>query len=181
MKGWYLGLDGGLKNFGLCVAYFDNKNVHIEKLIISKTAPSKAKDVKRSIDDLTRFRQHAMIIRDTIQRWEIGIAVGEIPAGAKDARALYAFGGVLGLYASLDIPFIPVTPSDVKIAAAGNKHADKEDIIEAMYSRFPYANWITSKRANKMEIKSKEGLYLTPDNEHLADSIGAVLAGIEKL
>lgn len=183
MREFCLGLDGSLKNFGIAVASYDKDNlgdIKIHDLILSKTEPSKVKGIRRSDDDIARFRQHASLIKDAISRYGVSVAYGEVPHGAKDSRAMYAFGGVVGIYASLDIPFVSVTALEVKHAATGAKHADKEDVIESMYSQFPYATWLTSKRTNKMELKTLSGENLSPDNEHLADAAAAVLAGIKK-
>lgn len=177
-----LGLDGSLQNFGLCVGRInlDKKKLDgIVTLRLSKTSVDKS--IKRTVDDLARFRQHHLFIKDAIEEYNIELVFGEVPAGAQDARAAFAFGGVTALLASLPVPLVGVSPTEVKVASTGFKHADKEDIIEWAYQTYPYAPWITGKKANKMNIRTPEGLYLTNANEHLADSVGAIQAGLKKL
>lgn len=181
-----LGLDGSLQNFGIAVGTIDlgkKELVSIEDLVLSKTVKSNDKKVKRADDDFGRFVQHIGAVRDLAAKHNVKYIFGEIPSGAQDARAAFAFGGVTAILAgfSHDYPTITVTPQQVKLAATGIKHADKEDIIAAMYDRFPHAPWIRSKKPNAMNIHDGDGTYLTNANEHLADSIACVLAGLKKL
>lgn len=178
-----LGLDGSLQNFGLAVATvnLDSRTIiSVDDLVLSKTVKALGKGVKRSHDDLNRFRQHWYEINNLISKYNIELAVGEVPTGAQDARAAFAFGGVTALLAALPITLTEVTPSEVKIAATGHKHADKEDVIAWAYKNFPTAKWNTSKLPNKMDIRIPSGEYLTNNNEHLADAVAAILAGITK-
>lgn len=182
---YVMGLDGSLANFGIAVALVsgDGKEVmSVEHLIISKTtpAPKKAK-VKRADDDFARFKQHWQNVTGVAKEYKVETMYAEIPSGAQDARASFAFGGVTAMLAGLSIDYdvTTVTPAQVKIAATGDKHADKEEMIGAMYGLFPDAPWLISKKPNAMSIVTKDG-YLTNANEHLADSVGVILAGIEK-
>lgn len=184
-----IGLDGSLANFGIAVAEVNTDTweiLSVSSLELSKTAKSKDKKVKRSDDDYMRFKMHWQKILATRASTGATIIVGEIPSGAQDARAAFAFGGVTAMLAGLDAFFIhgvstiTVTPSEVKQAATGTKHADKEDVISAMYGCFPDANWIVSSKPNGMNIKTPEGKYLTLANEHLADAVGIIKAGLEK-
>lgn len=178
-----LGLDGSIQNFGLAVGQIDPSTwelLSVSALVLSKT--KKAEKTKRADDDLARFRKHWMTIETLIAIDNPLHLFAEIPSGSRDVRAAFAFGGVTAILAGLTLSHevTTVTPMEVKVAATGVKHADKEDVIAAMYERFPKAPWLTSKRPNAMNICKDDGLYLTNDNEHLADAIGAILAGLEK-
>lgn len=179
-----MGLDGSIQNFGIavCEIDLDSKTIlRVEHLLLSKT--KKDGKAKRAEDDFKRFATHYYQIRGMIWDYGVEYIFGEIPAGAKDARAAFAFGGVTAILGvlSYDKHVTTVTPREVKIAATGLPHADKDDIIAAMYDAFPDANWILSKRSNAMDIQTLEGEYLTNDNEHLADALGIILAGMTKL
>lgn len=152
------------------------KLIHLQ---LNKTKPDNSKKVRRSYDDLSRFQNHWGCLKEVISKYDCKIAVGEVPSGSQDARANFAFGGITAMYACLPLPFIPVYPLEVKEAATGFKHADKEDMIEWAYNKWPTGNWITSKRSNKMDIKTDKGLYLTNDNEHLADACGVGVSGLK--
>lgn len=177
-----IGLDGSLQNFGMAICTVnveEKKIISVDKLILSKTKPDNTKGVRRSSDDVARFRQHSDFIKKAIIEYNVSFAIGEVPSGAKDARAAFAFGGVTALLASLPVRLVEVTPSDVKVAATGYKHADKEDIIEWAVKNFPDAGWILGAKANKMNIKL-HGKFVTNANEHLSDSVAAVQAGLNK-
>lgn len=178
-----LGLDGSLSNFGMTVVTVDfikKSIVSIDELVLSTT--SKAATGKRSDDDFLRFRQHWLKINELTDKYNIQKIYGEIPAGAQDARASFAFGGVTSMLSGLSCFFDvqTVTPIEVKVATTGVKYADKEDVISAVHTSFPDADWIVSKRKNKMNITNDKGLYLGNSNEHLADAVGTVLAGLKK-
>jgi Holliday junction resolvasome RuvABC endonuclease subunit len=181
-----LGLDGSLANFGMVVATVDwNEKtvVSVDELILSKTEKDKAKTTKRSDDDFKRFGQHWFTINSLINSHQVSYVIGEIPSGAQDARASFAFGGVTAILAGidqgLDVPVITVTPREAK-EATGNKHADKEDVIKWAYELFPDTNWIVSPRVNALNLQTKSGKYLTLANEHLADGVAIIYAGLKK-
>jgi Holliday junction resolvasome RuvABC endonuclease subunit len=180
-----LGLDGSLQNFGIAVGtvHIATKElVSVDQLVLSKTSKSTDKKLKRADDDFNRFREHWLTIETIIAMDKPLHVFGEIPSGAQDARAAFAFGGVTAILAGLSLTnnLITVTPAEVKLAATGWKHADKEDIIAAMHGLYPTANWIKSRKPNAMAIE-KDGWYLTNANEHLADAVAIILAGIKKL
>jgi Holliday junction resolvasome RuvABC endonuclease subunit len=180
-----MGLDGSLQNFGIAVGTFNTETkqlVSVDELILSKTEKSKDKKVKRADDDFGRFNQHWTQIVTVAEKYGIISICGEIPSGAQDARAAFAFGGVTAILAALDFYYAveTVTPAEVKLAATGWKHADKEDVIAAIHGCYPTAPWITSKKPNAMCIEH-DGKYLTNANEHLADAVAVILAGINKL
>jgi Holliday junction resolvasome RuvABC endonuclease subunit len=180
-----LGLDGSLQNFGIAVARVDTGTwtvLDVKNLVLSKTTKNTDKKVRRADDDFKRFAQHVYEVRLIAAVEKVEYIFGEIPSGAQDARAAFAFGGVTAMLAALtyDYKVVTVTPAEVKLAATGMKHADKDDVIRAMYSCFPDAPWLTSNKPNQMDIKTPEGKYLTNANEHLADAVGVILAGIKK-
>jgi Holliday junction resolvasome RuvABC endonuclease subunit len=178
-----MGLDGSLANFGIAVATVNLHTktiIEVKDLILSKT--TKNPKLKRADDDFARFRQHWLVIKKTALANNVNIMFGEIPSGAQDARASFAFGGITATLAGLSIDYdvTTVTPTEVKVAATGFKHADKEDVIQAMYRLYSSAPWITGKKPNGMGITTASGLYLTNANEHLADATAVIVAGLKK-
>jgi Holliday junction resolvasome RuvABC endonuclease subunit len=178
-----MGLDGSLSNFGIAVATVDSDSkrvIEVKDLILSKTKPDKS--LKRATDDFARFKQHWLVIQKAAEEYDVTVMFGEIPSGAQDARASFAFGGVTAMLSGLATQYIltTVTPAEVKLASTGSKHADKEDVILEMHKLFPSAPWITGKKANTMGIKTSSGLFLTNANEHLADATATILAGLKK-
>ena len=93
----------------------------------------------------------------------------EVPVGSQSARAMASYGVCIGLLAALsDKPLIEVTPTEVKLAAVGSKTASKQEMISWASDLYPHLNWIKSR--GKSELADK--------NEHIADAIGAIHAGI---
>lgn len=176
-----IGIDGSLQNFGVAVVNVDETTLNINEVVkieLSKTKPSK--HLKKSVDDLARFQQHWNMVNRLIKMHDIQIAFAELPAGAKDARANFAFGAVTGMLACLPIPLITVTALEAKLASTGYKHADKEDVIAWAYSKWDDAGWTVSKRKNNYELLTDEGLYLAKENEHCADALAVTVAGLAK-
>ncbi len=180
-----LGLDGSLQNFGIALATVDlttKEIISVDDLVLSKTVKSTDKKMKRADDDYSRFYTQIGAVRQLASDNNVSCMFGEIPSGAQDARASFAFGGVTAILAGFahDYELKTVTPAEVKVAATGSKNADKEDVIAATYELFPNAPWITGSKPNAMNIKTPEGKYLTNANEHLADAIAVILAGLKK-
>ena len=64
-----------------------------------------------------------------------------------------------------------MTPTEVKLAGAGKKTATKEEMINWAASQYPKANWLYQKRNGVKCLVNK--------NEHLADAVAAIHAGIQ--
>jgi hypothetical protein len=84
------------------------------------------------------------------------------------------------MLASLHIPLIEVTPSEVKLATAGSKTADKEDIVlwALKLDIGDPSSWPSSKAKNEWEILGGKG-YISKKAEHPADACGAVAAALK--
>lgn len=178
-----IAIDGSLQNMGIAVVVVSehtNAITEVLSLKLNKTKATENKKLRKSYDDLDRFRSHWDFLNENIKKFDCKIAFAEIPSGAQDARAAFAFGGITSMMACLPVPLYPVYPLEVK-AATGTKHADKEDIINWAYQKWPYADWITSKRPNALNITTTKGLYLTNANEHLADALAVAEAGLKYL
>lgn len=182
-----LGVDGSLRNFGFAVFKYDSASSTLDGLVtlkLSQTEASKDKKLNKSTDDFNRFGWQFNYLTSVIHDYDIKTAIVEIPAGARDARAAFAFGGTTALYSTLPVlgvNVITVLPKLVKKKSIGIAHADKEDIINWAYNLYPEADWLKSKRKNAMNIRDSSGLYLKNENEHLADAIAIVHAGLDQI
>lgn len=162
-----IGIDPSLRNTGICKGWLDLNTLEwgIEEVELAKTEKGKVKTVRKSSDDYDRTR----ILYEAIKEAEKGaeIAFVEMPIGSQSADAMKSYGACIALIATLDIPVIQVTPTQVKVHATGDKNATKEEMIGWAFKLFPKINWL--QRAGK----------LTLNNEHLADAVGAVNAGMK--
>ncbi|MDX7711785.1 RuvC family protein [Aeromonas caviae] len=167
----FVTIDPSLRNFGIGTGTIDLADetlpinmTHIE-LVSTETDKSSRKVVRRNSEDLERAR--------TLYRGARRLAAGasimfvEVPVGSQSARSMASYGICIGLIASLsDIPIIEVTPTEVKLSAVGNKTASKREMIAWASELYPDLPW----------HQGKSGL--ADKNEHLADAIAAVHAGV---
>ena len=168
------GLDGSKANFGIARLILDtdrmneaNGGITIEDLILVKTEKTTNKQVRASSDNLLRAQQIARTLRTNLDK--CASAFIEVPFGGQSYDAVLGFGIVIGIYASLTVPTIEVSPSETKLAAVGTKNASKEEMIEWAFATWPDAPWRTR--------KLKGEIVPTKDNEHLADAVAIALAG----
>lgn len=166
------GLDPSMSNFGMVKGKYDLDTGEFElthlKLAETKS-DSKNKSVRKNSQDLERARTLCKAMHEFTEG--ANLVCVEIPVGSQSARAMASYGMCIGILASLDIPLIQVTPTEVKLAATGNKTATKQEMIDWATQFFPDADWI------KRTVKGKT-TYVAK-NEHLADALAAIGAGIE--
>lgn len=168
-----VGFDPSTSNFGCAQARIDidRLTLDIVDLRLIQTESESKKGVIKASDDLRR----AKIVRDGMLAAcrDMVLAVSEIPFcnPAGYASANFNSGLVTGVLASCPIPLIQVFPADVKMAAIGYRQAAKEEMIEWGMNKYPAAPWLLRKLKGKM--------IPTAANEHLADAIAAIEAGLK--
>jgi len=164
------GLDGSLRNFGIVKGYYDTESqkLDIAAMYLIQTEKSKNKQVRASSDNLARAQRIATNLQDLLR--DTAVVFLEVPSGGQSYTAVLGFGITIGLYASLVVPVVEVSPSETKLAAVGTKTASKQEMIEWAVGQFPDADW------RKRKLKGE--MVLTNDNEHLADSVAIIHAGI---
>ena len=146
----------------------DTGSFNIEVMDLVETSSSKSKQTRKNSDDLERAKQLFQSFTDITRSADL-VCV-EIPVGSQSARAMCSYGMCIGLLASVNTAMIQVTPSEVKVAATGNKNASKLQMIDWAVQYHPDAEWLQHKRGGNTKLSLK--------NEHLADALGAIHAGI---
>lgn len=168
------GLDGSLRNFGVATAWLDLETLKLEikDLVLVKTEKSKDKKVRSSSDNLARATE----LRKGVHAALRGVTTSffEVPSGGQDYNAVLGFGIVIGTYAAIPTPGIEVSPYETKLIAVGTKTASKEEMIEWAFEKYPAAPWRLYERNGKNYKKGEP----TKDNEHLADAVAIMEAGI---
>lgn len=161
-----IGIDPSMSNLGIAKGWLDLQTLkwEVEEVELTKTEKGKSKTVRKSSDDYDRAR----ILYEALHAAEAGaeIAFVEMPIGSQSAAAMKSYGMCIQLIACLDIPVIQVSPNQVKIHATADRNATKEEMIAWAVKKFPDINWL--QRGGKMTL----------NNEHLADAIGAINAGM---
>lgn len=167
-----MGIDMSLRNLGMVAADVDvdTLGVSVLELSLKETEAKKNKSIRASSHDLASARIFCNAIRAFINTHQINMCVAEMPQGTQSARGMASYGIVIGLLASIDISLIQVTPIEVKLASVGSKTASKREMIEWATENFPHADWKTRKTKGKTRYIDK--------NEHMADSLAAIHAGL---
>jgi Holliday junction resolvasome RuvABC endonuclease subunit len=164
------GLDPSLSNFGMAIAMVDSNNfmdVTYTMLITTKTNP----DIQyKNLCDLRR----AIELSKAMKRFfcNVDSVYVEIPIGSQSARAMASYGICIGILAGLDKRIIRVSAKEAKVAATGNPQATKKDMVNWATNKHPEVSWL--KRKYKGEYR------FTGANEHVADAIATIYAGLKR-
>lgn len=168
-----VGFDPALNNFGIARAVIDLDDrptiSRIEYIKLVQTDNEAGKVVRKNSDDLRRAQAlyGGMLLACT----GCAVAIAEIPTGTQSARGAMSNGIALGVLSGCPLPLIEVQASEVKLAAVGHKYAAKEEMIEWAMAKYPDAQWLMrTLKGKRVPIK---------DNEHMADAIAVIEAGIQ--
>lgn len=168
-----VGLDPSMSNFGIVRSRvdMDTLEVEIEDMILAKTTSEARKNIVKQSDDLRR----ATVVRDALieHTQHAAVVISEIPYcnPGTYASANFNAGLVTGVLASCPVPVIQVNPSEVKMAAVGHRQAGKEEMLEWALGKHPNAPWLMRKYKGTMRPIA--------DNEHLADALATIYAGLQ--
>lgn len=165
------GLDPSMSNFGMVKGNLDLTTGILTdiELTLQSTAPdSSNKTVRKNSQDLERARQLSVALHEFLD--DVDMVFVEIPVGSQSARAMASYGMCIGVLSQVNHALIQVTPTEVKVAATGLKTASKLQMIEWATATYPNANWLTK--------KVKGITTFTNANEHLADAVAAIHAGV---
>lgn len=165
-----LGVDPSLSNFGCVLAryHLESQQIEIVRMVLVETKPSKTKKgVRKNALDFERCVKlnHGF----SFMQQTANLVIAEMPHGAKSASAMKSYGICLGILSSSKVPLIQVSAEETKIAACNDRLATKAEVIEWATKKYPEAAW----------IKTSTGRVVNK-NEHLADAIAAIHAGIAK-
>lgn len=170
-----VGMDPSLRHWGLCKVIYDTETEEIEvtELGVIEHTPVKTKQVRVNSNDL----ETAQVLSERITTFIKGadVVFVEVPVGSQSARSMASYGvciGILGFLRSQGVSFFEITPSEVKLAAVGNKTASKNDMISWASTKHPEAPWPTTKRKGVMSIVSGTA-------EHMADALASIYAGLK--
>lgn len=167
------GFDPSMKNFGLVKAELDMQAGVLDNLVLYlvQTKPD-SKNKKTTYKNVQDFKRAQMLFNETYEFFkDLDVICVELPVGSQSAAAMKSYGMCVALTAALNIPMIFVTATEVKIAGAGNKNSTKKQMIDWAVKEYPDASWLTYKKHGVM--------LLNGANEHLADALAAIHAGVQ--
>lgn len=165
-----LGVDPSLRNWGLAKGLLDLDTGTFDQveLLLVETKPDSTKQVRQNSKDISSAEE---ITKGTLDWFkEAKVIFVEVPVGSQSANGMKSYGvcvGIIGAYRAMGFQIIEVTPNENKVALTNNKTASKDAMIKAAYTLYPEANW----------LKDSKGKLLNK-NEHIADAIGAIHAGV---
>lgn len=170
-----LGLDPSLKNIGamkLKITFNVKDNFKVTGfefigLGLSETNPdgTKSRFRKKNEEDRSRAIEHREFLKEQLKG--VDFVFCELPHGSQTARAMASYGIVIGLTAWIEIPFFVVSPTELKVVACNSKTATKQQMLDWATTKLPEAPWLT------------KGEVLLNKNEHIADALAAIVAGVQ--
>lgn len=164
-----VGIDMAFANMGLARARLDdNAPILCLDLKLVSTVSVDTKVVRKSSNELRRAAELVAELRAFCAGADFAIA--EVPSGSQSAGAARALGIAVGVLASCPIPIIEVSQREVKLASIGTTTASKTEIIQWAVGQWPTAPWL--------RVKRKGAMQLTASNEHLADAMATIKAGL---
>lgn len=169
-----VGIDMAFANMGLArvaiqISPADGSvKIHAIDLGLVSTEKDDSKQVRKSSDDLSR----AVVLHKSLVGFTKGLAdlaFAEVPSGSQSASAARSLGIAVGVLASCPVPVIEVSPMEVKrlFSPNGKRKVPKTEIMAWAMQQWPALPWLVYKGKPKL------------DNEHLADAMAVIVAGIE--
>lgn len=164
------GMDPSLANWGMAEGRFNLATGFLDDVVltVASTKKNKSKQIRTNSDDLQRAHDLATSVFEVGMRNKVIFV--ECPVGSQSADGMKAYGIVIGVLGSLranGIQIIEVTAAEVKKSLSGNPLATKAEMIKAGVSHYPQANWPLYRGRINSGIA-----------EHMADSLGAIHAGV---
>lgn len=172
-----VGQDPSMNNWGLVAGEIDlanNWSVRVTDMLVVQNLKKNIKEnktVRRSTLDLERTRDLSRRVNEFITRHSPKFTMIEVPHGSQSASAMKGYGICLGVLGSIRTPMIQLTETECKLNAVQKRTATKAEMISWAMDLHPTAPW--KMRKSKGQVVSVDGY-----NEHLADAIGAIHAGM---
>ena len=164
----FISIDSSLRSTGIAIGRIINGEILVDRIVLVETAKTQNKQVRASSDTIVRCKKTHDFIHEWINHERPMIIFAETPSGSQSSSAMKSYGATCMLIASMKPSPIEVTPTEVKVASVGTKTASKKEMIEWVHNKYPNVQW----------DKNKDG-SLKNKNEHMADAIAIVYAGIK--
>jgi Holliday junction resolvasome RuvABC endonuclease subunit len=164
----FISIDSSLRSTGVAIGHINDGKITVDRIVLVETAKTKNKQVRASSDTIVRCKQTHDFIHEWINHERPMLVFAETPSGSQSSSAMKSYGATCMLIASIKPAPIEVTPMEVKVASVGTKTASKKEMIDWAHGKYPDVQW----------DKNKDG-SLKNKNEHMADAIAIVHAGIK--
>jgi Holliday junction resolvasome RuvABC endonuclease subunit len=166
----FVAIDSSLANTGVAIGSIDplgKPTVH--RIALVETEKSKNKQVRASTDTIDRCRQTFKFVDQILKEEKPHVIFVETPQGSQSSAAMKSYGATCQLIASLIPAPIEVTPNEVKMGSVNLATANKTTMINWAHKLYPNLEWFINRSTGELQNK----------NEHLADAIAIVHAGVK--
>jgi len=164
----FVSIDSSLSNTGVAIGSIDSSGKPtVHRLALVETDKTKNKQVRASTDTIDRCRQTFKFVDQILKEEKPHVIFVETPQGSQSSAGMKSYGATCQLIASMVPAPIELTPMEVKVLTVGIKTASKLEIINWAHALYPNLEWFM----NKGKLQNK--------NEHLADAIAIVHAGVK--
>lgn len=175
-----MGFDPSMRNWGLAVANLDMDELEFEvthiDVITNKLDKSKKKQVRKSSQNFDRAKRLHKSVLAEIEEHKPKALFVEMPHGSQNASSQLSYAmciTVIGAIANqTGLPVFQLSEAENKKAMGLKGAITKQDMIDAVREVHPDAPWAKHKRNGEM-------VYTEGFNEHAADAIAAIRAGLE--
>lgn len=166
------GMDPSLRSWGISKGTLVNGTLELYEIgVLHPTLPT-GKQVRQNSLDVESAKQLYSYALAATKGADVVFV--EVPVGSQSARAMAGYAiccGVLGALRATGVHFVEVTPTEVKLAAAGKSTATKREMINWAMKAHPEANWPTYKEHGIQVVSEAKA-------EHMADATAAIYAGL---
>lgn len=177
-----VGIDAAFANMGFAQVEITRGVLNVTSVkcldltLVSTEITEDRKVVRKSSTELRRAQELCRALGHQTVDQGAKFAFVEVPSGSQSASAARALGIAVGVLASCQIPIIEVSPMEVKRIVNPNPKikVSKDYIIHWAMRKWPEAPWILH-RHNGKTFKRGDPQNC---NEHLADALATVAAGI---
>lgn len=162
-----MGVDASMSNVGLCFGQLVEDRIEIEKIYLISTEKDKSKKIRVSSDVIRRCREINTALDFYVETHAPQIIFAETPSGSQNHSSAVSYGITCALLSKFT-GLIEVTPIEIKKTILNKNSGSKREMINWASNLFPHLQWFPGKKHK-----------LADKNEHMADAIGSVFAGIQ--
>jgi hypothetical protein len=150
-----------------------NESITLIDVKMSHTFPAKEKKGK-NLHDVNSVRCILADLDAFLLKHNPHLVCAELPLGSQSSQAMIGLGICTAILSTIKYPLILVNPFDVKkvVYAGAKRKVAKGEIVEWATTKQPSELWF------KRKLKGK--IVYMASNEHLADALVSIYAGMEK-
>lgn len=163
----FISVDSSLSNTGIAVGRIIDGEIVVDEILLNSSKKKQFNKTNVAIDTIQRCKSSYVFLKAVTKWYKPDVAFVETPSGSQNASSAKSYGSTCQLLGTIRLPTFYVTPKEVKENGVGQEGAEKKEIIDWAYNKFPEIGW----HLYRGELQNK--------NEHMADAIAIAFAGIK--